>query len=246
MEHNPFSLSITNPEEYHHKIKHDKSIDKKTLNEIEDRASRKQSLNKDAASTTNLLRQKYILENADAHEIIELCKNPNLHEEIQVALASGVGVLGIDESDLIYTKRALARYNTNLCEKAQVILAQTEDDYILNRLAIKSNLSKEVQVALAKIDNEDVHYELANNFNLCKEAQELLIGASLDIRKTLAANPNLAKEMQIVLAKDSEKIVRLFLLDNVNLFKEAEQILEQDESLSKYLPRQQNILTSHY
>lgn len=137
----------------------------------------------------------------DPKESVRSCLigNDNLHLEVQEQLAR-------DPSCEV--RERLARRH-ELSEAAQLLLTRDEDEDVLDALARRTGvaaLPDPVQLELVKCD-PDVRKALAHNDNLGAPAQLLLAqDRSMEVRRILAAHPNLTSAALQYLTMDVEEV----------------------------------------
>lgn len=118
-----------------------------------------------------------------------------------------------------YNRAALAK-NESIDLDIQLILANDEDSYVAAHLACNENIHEKSQIIICNLKGTPPIY-LATNLYVCHKAQYILaserLKSDLEIRWHLARNPNISREVQLILAEDKMCGVMAGLKNNKNV-----------------------------
>lgn len=140
-------------------------------------------------------------------------------EKIQLILAR----------DTYYSISYLAIFNLslniNICEKAQLILAEHYDDNVRWNLSYNPIISEKVQLILVNDRHWAIVKGLASNPGISGRVQLILAEDDLWVKLNLAKNRNISKATQISLAKSYNDSIRYYLRINKGLHEDVRKII---------------------
>lgn len=159
-------------------------------------------------------------------------QEPQVRRALAINKAVGKALQLQLAKDSAVTVRDYLVSNDNLHPEAQELLARDTSYEVRESLARRDNLSEAVLMLLTRDEDQDVLEALAGRSGttaLPDPVQLELVKCNAEVRECLARNGNLGAPAQLLLARDSSAEVRRVLAAQPNLTSAALQCLTSDE-----------------